>query len=157
MRFSCEGGARLALPIHNSNLEDCLRLGRNYTLAVTETVRRSKLLRLTGREYPAGDTHVKRNYSSPWYQAARVRFATDPGAARTMNRSEMLGRRHSEKDRGWRPGTSRAWHIAVISHSTSHGHDQPRSCPGTVLREQPFRPTTVQPEPETLSAGLPRP
>jgi hypothetical protein len=47
MRFSCEGEARLALPIHNSNLGNCFRLGRNYTLAVTETMRRPKLLRLT--------------------------------------------------------------------------------------------------------------
>ena len=69
IRFSCEGGTRLTLPVHNSNLEDCFRLGRNYTLAVTETARRSELLHLTLREYPAGDTNVKRDYSSPWCQA----------------------------------------------------------------------------------------
>lgn len=66
---SCEGGARLALPIHNTNLGDCFRLGRNYTLAVTETVRGSELLHLTLREYLAGEKNVKRNYSSPWCQA----------------------------------------------------------------------------------------
>jgi hypothetical protein len=60
IRGSCEGGARLALPIHDSNLEDCFRLGRNYTLAVTETVRGSELQHLTPREYPAGDQNVNR-------------------------------------------------------------------------------------------------
>ena len=69
IRFACKNGTRLALPVHNSNLEDCFRLGRNYTLAVTETVRGSELLHLTPREYSAGDTNVKRNYSSPWCQA----------------------------------------------------------------------------------------
>jgi hypothetical protein len=69
IRFSCKAGTRLAFPVHNSNIEDCFKLGRNYTLAVTETVRRSELLHLTPREYPAGDTNVKRNYSSPWRQA----------------------------------------------------------------------------------------
>jgi hypothetical protein len=69
IRGSCEGGARLALPNHDSNLEDCFRLGRNYTLAVTETVRGSELQHLTSREYPAGDQNVNRNCSSPWYQA----------------------------------------------------------------------------------------
>jgi hypothetical protein len=38
-------------------------------LAETETVRRSELLHLTPRGYPAGDTNVKRNHSSPWCQA----------------------------------------------------------------------------------------
>src|SRR5262245_17429979 len=65
IRFSCKGGRRLALPVHNSNLEDCFRLGRNYTLAVTETVRRSELSHLTPREYPAGDTNVKRKPFQP--------------------------------------------------------------------------------------------
>ena len=37
--FSREGVGRLAFPIHNSNLEYCFRLGRNYALAATETVR----------------------------------------------------------------------------------------------------------------------
>ena len=50
--------------IHNSNLEDCFRLGRNYTLPVTETVRRSELLRPTFRGYPARDKNVKRNYNA---------------------------------------------------------------------------------------------
>jgi hypothetical protein len=36
-----------------------LRLGRNYTLAVTETMRRLKLQHLTAREYPAGNQNVK--------------------------------------------------------------------------------------------------
>jgi hypothetical protein len=88
IRFSCKGGTSLALPVHNSNLEDCFRLGRNYTLAVTETVRRSELLHLISREYPAGDTNVKRNYSS-MVPDASVRLAADPGPAWTMNRSEM--------------------------------------------------------------------
>ena len=57
--FSCEGGARLALPVHNSNLEDCFRLRRNYTLAVTETVRGSERRHLTSREYRADDKNVK--------------------------------------------------------------------------------------------------
>src|SRR5215471_4389948 len=62
--------------IHNSNLEDCLRLGRNYTLAVTETVRRSELLHLTPKEYPASDKYVKRNYSSPWYRRDQAALVT---------------------------------------------------------------------------------
>src|SRR5215472_5888718 len=36
------------------------RLGRNYTLAVTETVGRLELLRLTPREYRVDDKNVKR-------------------------------------------------------------------------------------------------
>lgn len=62
--MSCEGGAR-----QRSNLENWFRLGRNYTLAVTEIVRASELRHLTPGEYPAGDQKVKRNDSSPWYQA----------------------------------------------------------------------------------------
>ncbi len=58
-----------ALPAHNSNLENCFRPGRNYTLTVTEKVRRSELLHLTPREYLAGDKNVKRNWSSSWCQA----------------------------------------------------------------------------------------
>jgi len=58
------------------NLEDCFRLGRNYTLAVTETVRRSELLHLTPREYPARDKYVKRNYSSPWYRRDQAALVT---------------------------------------------------------------------------------
>ena len=113
MRFSCVGGARLALPIHNSNLGDCFRLGRNYTLAVTETVRRLKTapphsLRISGGRHSCQEERFE-----PVVPGARVRLATDPGAARTMNRSEMLGRRHSEKNRSWRPGTSRS-----LAHST---------------------------------------
>jgi hypothetical protein len=38
-------------------------------LAATETVRDSELLHLTPGVYLAGDENVKRNYSSPWYQA----------------------------------------------------------------------------------------
>jgi hypothetical protein len=64
IRFSCKGGTRRALPMHYLNLEDCFRLGRNYTLSVTETVRGSDVLHLTSREYLAGDKNVKRNYSS---------------------------------------------------------------------------------------------
>src|SRR5215831_2852554 len=63
-------------PFTISNLEDCFRLGRNYTLAVTETVRRSKLLHLTPREYPASDKYVKRNYSSPWYRRDQAALVT---------------------------------------------------------------------------------
>jgi hypothetical protein len=72
------------LHIHNSNLEDCFRLGRNYTLAVTETVRRSALLHLTPREYPARDKYVKRNYSSSWYldRAALAPYRISATAAR---------------------------------------------------------------------------
>jgi len=70
-----------ALPVHNSNLEDCFRLGRNYTLAVTETVRGSELLHLTTREYLPGDKNVKRNYltylsrgaKTPWYVSQPTR------------------------------------------------------------------------------------
>ena len=40
MRFACAGGTRLAFLIHDSNSGDRFSLGRNYTLAVTETVRR---------------------------------------------------------------------------------------------------------------------
>jgi hypothetical protein len=64
IRFLCEGGAGLALPIHNSNLEDCVGLGRNYTLAVTETVRGSELLRLTPGEYLGGGKNVKEELCS---------------------------------------------------------------------------------------------
>jgi hypothetical protein len=64
IQFSCEGGARLALPIHNSNFEICFRLGRNYTLTATETVRDSELRHLTPGVYLAGDKSVKRNDSS---------------------------------------------------------------------------------------------
>jgi hypothetical protein len=59
IRFGWKGGTRLALRIHNSNLEDCFRFGRNYTLSVTETVRGSELLHLTFRVYLAGDKNVK--------------------------------------------------------------------------------------------------
>lgn len=83
--FTCKGATRLALPIHNSNLEDCFRLGRNYTLSVTGTVRGSELRRLTLRGYPAGDKNVKRSYSSSW-RCGSVRVGTDSGPARTMNR-----------------------------------------------------------------------
>src|SRR5262249_11839633 len=113
----------LALPIHNSNFESCFRLGRNYTLAATETVRGSELLHLALREYPAADTNVKRNYSRPWRQALGF-VAIDPGAARTMTRSEMLERGHSEKDRSWRPHTSRAWHIAPLKRRWGKLHSK---------------------------------
>jgi hypothetical protein len=42
-----------------------LRLGRNYTLAVTETVRRSERLHLTFLQWPAAEKNVKRHRSSP--------------------------------------------------------------------------------------------
>jgi len=116
MRFSCEGGARLALPIHNSNLGDCFRLGRNYTLAVTETVRRLKTTAPHFLRISVGRLTCQEELFEPVGPCTRVRAATDPSAARTMNRSEMLGRRHSEEDRNWRPGTSQAWHIARLKH-----------------------------------------
>jgi hypothetical protein len=94
--LSCEGGARLALPIHNSSFEDCFRLGRNYTLTVTETVRGSELLHLTPREYLADDKNVKSKYSSPWHQARGYVSQPIPMKARTTNRTEMLERRNSE-------------------------------------------------------------
>jgi hypothetical protein len=51
MGFKCEGGARLALPFNDSNLWRLIWLGRNYTLAVTDTVRRycASLLENMGR------------------------------------------------------------------------------------------------------------
>src|SRR5215472_6432118 len=52
---------------------------------------------------------------------ASVRLATDPGPARTTKRSEMPEpeRCHSEKDHGWRPRTSRAWHIPPLKRRSS--------------------------------------
>lgn len=66
-------------------------------MAVTETVRRSKttaphFLRISG-----GRHKCQEELFEPVVPGARVRLATDPGAARTMNRSEMLERRHPEK------------------------------------------------------------
>src|SRR6516225_7065335 len=77
IRFSCEGAVRLGLPIHNSNLEGCFRLGRNYTLAVTETVRRSELLHLTPRERSGGRHECQEEALEPVAPGARVRLATD--------------------------------------------------------------------------------
>ena len=67
-----EGGTHF--PIHNSNLGDCLELGRNYTLAVTETVRLKNYCASLFREYPAGDHRCQMEYSY-WNQNQAFLFS----------------------------------------------------------------------------------
>ena len=77
---SCKGGTRLA--VHNSNLEDGFRLGRNYTLAVTETVRRSDSSISLRKRISGGRLECQQDLESA-VPGASVRLESDPGAART--------------------------------------------------------------------------
>ena len=78
--------------------EICFRLGRNYALAATETVRDIKTISSRHQRVSGGRQECQEELFEPMVPGARLRLATHPGPARTTNRGEMFERRHSEKD-----------------------------------------------------------
>jgi hypothetical protein len=120
---------------HSSHLpftiffEICFRLGRNYALAATETVRYIRSISSHPYSISGGRQESQEELFEPVVPGARARLATHPGPARTTNRGGMFDRRHSEKDRAG--GHTQAELRAALGKVCRH--------PGLVPRDQRSR------------------
>jgi hypothetical protein len=83
-----EHSSHLPFTIHF--FEICFRLGRNYALAATETVRDIRSISSHPQNVSGGRQECQEELFEPVVPGARVHLATRPGAARTTNRGEML-------------------------------------------------------------------